>query len=160
MANPQAELGHTDIANDIMEALAKLHLAPSEWMVLMALLRKTYGWHKRQDRISVTQFQQLTGLERRPAHRAIKRLLARGVIHRIILKGNHFYSFQKNYDSWLALPKSATPTSVAKNCNDALPKTATLALPKIAPTKEKKETIQKKGRTDNKIKSQFGDGWE
>jgi phage replication O-like protein O len=62
MANPQAENGHVDIANEIVEALAKIHLSSYESRVLWTVFRKTYGWHKKEDWITNTQIANLTGI--------------------------------------------------------------------------------------------------
>jgi len=47
MANPQREDGHVDIANETIEALAKIYLSSYETQTLFAIFRKTYGWHKK-----------------------------------------------------------------------------------------------------------------
>ena len=52
MANPQAENGHTDIANEIVEALARTRISGTETQLLWVIFRKTYGWHKKEDEIS------------------------------------------------------------------------------------------------------------
>ena len=62
MANPQREDGHIDMAHEIAEQLAKINLRPYEWRTLWVLWRKTWGWHKKEDKISITQFQELTEL--------------------------------------------------------------------------------------------------
>lgn len=46
MARPQIEDGHTRIANEIMENLMKMYLLPSQWQVLLCIIRKTYGFQK------------------------------------------------------------------------------------------------------------------
>lgn len=47
MANPQRENGHVDIANELVEALAKMQLSGYESRVIWALWRKTWGWVKK-----------------------------------------------------------------------------------------------------------------
>lgn len=158
MANPQAEDGHVDISNELVEALAKIYLNPSESRVLWAILRKTYGWHKKYDRISYTQFENLTGMNRRHIYDALKSLIQRKIVTR---RGNNYqleYGIQKNYECWQKLPVGATnrlknlPSSpveatkeiVTRRGNTPLPVEATKSLPIEANTKEKKETIQKK----------------
>lgn len=156
MANPQLEDGHTDIAHELVEALAKTQLSGYETRVLWAVLRKSYGWHKKTDRISYTQFEQLTGLNRRHVATALKRLIIRRIITEI---GNGYkleYGLQKDYtqwkiiteignDSYKSLPKSVTKPIITEIGNTPLPKSVTKSLPKSVNTKEKKETIQKKG---------------
>ncbi len=146
-ASPQAENGYTTIANEIMERLAKVKLRPYESCTLWAIFRKTYGWKKKEDKISVTQFQKITGLDRRHQHKALKTLVEKNII---IKKRDSYivtYGFQKDYTKWKVLPKSAivTPSkTIAQIGNTLLPKSATELLLKSAPTKETKETIQKK----------------
>ena len=51
MANPRKKNGYTPIANEIMDALALIKKpSPYEWNILMFLLRKTYGWNKKEDK--------------------------------------------------------------------------------------------------------------
>lgn len=101
--NPQKENGYTPIANEIMDQLAKVSLPAHEMRVLLAILRKTYGWSKKVDQISLTQFEAATGLDRRSVTRALKRLEARRLI--VVLRegkrGTNWYRFHKMYDEWV-----------------------------------------------------------
>jgi phage replication O-like protein O len=65
MATPQLEDGRTEIANELLEAIIYTHFSPTEHAVLWAIVRKTYGWHKKIDRISFTQLEGLTRINRR-----------------------------------------------------------------------------------------------
>lgn len=108
MANPQAEDGHTDIANEILEALWKINLSAYETRVLIFLLRKTYGWHKKVDAISLSQFEKAIGLDRRLIHRTLKELSSKGMI--VVIPQDDrkpvSYGFQKDYQKWkLSSPK-------------------------------------------------------
>jgi len=139
MANPQAEEGHIDIANEIAEALMKINLSSYESRVLWFLFRKTYGWKKKTDRIALSQFTKEIGLDRRLIHRAIKGLSSKKMI--VIYKDDIFnirYGFQKDYDKWLLSSKKMTVI----NIDDALSsKEMTRLSSKEIHTKE---TIQKK----------------
>lgn len=100
-ASPQAEDGHIDIANEIAEVLARINFCPYESRILWVIWRKTYGWHKKMDRISFTQFEKSTGLHRRHIQRTLKHLEERKII--IASKGygkNATYGFQKDYTKW------------------------------------------------------------
>jgi len=57
-------------------------MSGSELKVIMVICRKTFGWHKERDKISITQMMELTGLSNRAAIDAIKKLMARGLIAR------------------------------------------------------------------------------
>jgi phage replication O-like protein O len=101
MANPQAENGHTDIANDIAEALARTRLSGEETQALWVVLRKTYGWHKKQDRISLSQFVQMTGICRQNVTRALKKLESKMILRiKVDSKRAHIYEFMKDFDKW------------------------------------------------------------
>jgi len=102
MANPQKEDGHIAIAVEIAEALMKVNLSPYETRVLWCVLRKTYGWQKKLDRISLSQFAASTGLDRRLIPRTIKSLAAKNML--VIFKDEKkrvSYGLQKNYDLWV-----------------------------------------------------------
>jgi len=138
MENPQIENGHTDIANEVVDQLAKIKLSPSEWQIIMVVLRKTWGWHKKDDWISLSQFEKNTGLHRTTVCKSLKRLVAK----RLLVKKNYRYSFNKFYSNWVV----AKRLLVAKRLKGSS-QTATLLVAKRLPTKETitKETIQKKG---------------
>jgi phage replication O-like protein O len=99
-ASPQAEHGHVDLANEIVEALAKTNLSPYESRILWVVWRKTYGWHKKADRISITQFQEMSGLKRRHTQRALKKLIDRKIVTRLGYGRIATYQFQKDYTKW------------------------------------------------------------
>jgi phage replication O-like protein O len=141
MANPQAENGHIDIAHEVAEAFFTLQLSGNQNRVLWVILRQTWGWKKKADRISISFFEKKTGLDRRHIYRALMELKERKIIT-IAKNGNRrtsSYGFQKDYSLW-----KPPIQSIAKNSNSLLPKLATKLLPKMAPTKEKKETFKKK----------------
>jgi len=132
MANPQAENGHTDIANEIVEALAKTQLCGYESRLLWAIWRKTYGWHKKTDWINFKQFKELTKIGN-DSH--ISRTLKRLVKRNILTKNGKYYGFKKDYDHWIKLPKLVS--EVTKIGKKKLPKL-------VATTGSTKETLQKK----------------
>jgi phage replication O-like protein O len=134
--SPQAENGHVDIANEIVEALARTQLSGHESRILFALFRKTYGWHKKEDFISLTQFQALTGLSLPKISNTLKRLGLRKMIT-VTDNGNgkmKSYCFQKVFTLWQGLPKTVLPkTAIPKN---DITKNGFQGLPKTASTKE------------------------
>lgn len=173
MANPQKENGHIDIANEIVESLARWHLSSYENRILWVVFRKTYGWHKKDDWISLSQFCVSTGLSRPHVCRAIKMLITQNIVTKGGTKYKPLYRFQKNFDIWKSLPKGARShhslpkgaTSVTKGGNEIVPKGAhTKETTKETTTKEMvvpttntfslKEEIVKLGsgtRKDHKI---------
>lgn len=82
--------GYTRLPNDIIEAMP--YLGNAELRVLLAIARKTIGFQKDADRISVSQIETLTGLTSRNAQRAIVSLLEKGYITREQI-GKQAYSY-------------------------------------------------------------------
>jgi phage replication O-like protein O len=114
MANPQKENGYTPIANEIMEALARTRIPGEAHQVLDVIIRKTYGFNKKEDGISISQFVEHTGLKPNHVCKALKTLRSMGIIP---LKGNithkgkakyTTYCFIKDYQLWRPLPKRGT----------------------------------------------------
>jgi phage replication O-like protein O len=138
MANPQIEDGHVDLANEIVEALAKIRISGEEMQCLWVIFRKTYGWHKKNDHISLSQFSQFTTLKKPNICHALSKLLSKKIIS-VAKKDNGItsYGFNKDFDIWVPLPKKITLPkkimTIAKKGNESLPILA-----------HTKETIQKK----------------
>ena len=162
MANPQPDI-FTKISNELLEAFYHTNLSPHEHRVFWFIARKTWGFNKKMDWISESQFAKGIGLDRRIIHRNLKRLRDRNIITAIPMDGKKLlsYGIQKDYEKWklpstpMAKQKTAihidgtlssTPRS-AIHTDDKLPSTGMASLPSIRTyTKETitKETLQKK----------------
>jgi phage replication O-like protein O len=135
--SPQAENGHIDIANELAEAFYDLQLSGCQWRLLWVILRQTYGWKKKEDRISITFFEKKTGLDRWKIHRDLKNLVKRKIV---VKNDNGFissYGIQKDYSKWAR-------KTIDEIVNSPLTKTSMKPLTKSSPTKETKETIKRK----------------
>jgi phage replication O-like protein O len=55
-------------------------LSHAEFKILMAIARKTYGWHKNRDRISLRQLSELTGIHKTNVVKATERLIEIGIV--------------------------------------------------------------------------------
>lgn len=55
-------------------------LTDGEFKVLMAIARKTYGWHKQRDMISLKQIEEMTNLSRRGIIKIIDSLVERKIV--------------------------------------------------------------------------------
>lgn len=119
MASPQLENGHLELANEIVESLARIRISGTEWQVLWVILRKTYGWHKKVDIIPLSQFCVMTGLSKSHVIRSVKKLLDKRVI--TVLRngsGTVAYGFNKDFDRWKPLPKKRLPLHAASRLED------------------------------------------
>lgn len=93
----------TQIVNEVLEKLVRVGLLGSEYQVVLFVIRKTWGWRKKEDYISLTQFEQGTGLTRPTIIKTIKNL----VLMKILVKGSllgkqgNTYKFNKYWKEWL-----------------------------------------------------------
>ncbi|HDY68615.1 MAG TPA: hypothetical protein ENH85_12610 [Candidatus Scalindua sp.] len=105
MASPQKEHGYTMIANELMEALAKTRIAGEARQTLDTIIRKTYGFNKKEDAISLSQFSAITKLRKPTVVRALRKLLSMNIITKKDNDIANIYSFNKDFDSWEPLSK-------------------------------------------------------
>ena len=122
-----------------MDELAKIRIPGQARQVLDFIIRKTYGWNKKKDVISLSQFVAGTGLSKISVCKGINKLLSMDLITKkgnakslFTKKGNDTaitYGFQKDYTKWLTLPKKVTlpkkETYVTQKGNQTLPKKVT-----------------------------------
>ena len=109
IANPQCKNGYIRIATELYEALAKKNVygrGSANGQIICAVIRKTYGYNKKEDAISISQLIEMTGLCRRTIIYALQDLEAKNVlfiIRRRIQHGNevNIIKFNKDYDSWV-----------------------------------------------------------
>jgi len=161
MANPQPDK-HTRLSNEILEKLAMIRISGEARQMLDVILRKTYGWGKKNDDIATSQFMQLTGLSRLAIPKARKKLIQMNLItvskkgYSAISQKGHSqvltYSFQKDYDKWISVSKKVY--CIPKSINyipksiKVYTKKVTNCIPKGSTQKKErnytKETIQKK----------------
>lgn len=114
MTTPQKENGYTAIANEIMDAMVKYRIPGEQMQCLLFILRKTYGFNKKSDKISLSQFVKGTGIKRRAVARAIKALQDKNII--FVKKGGakkdtiivSEYTFNKRFKSWKSSVKKDT----------------------------------------------------
>ncbi|MCK5610008.1 replication protein [Candidatus Pacearchaeota archaeon] len=136
---PQLENGYLKIANELVEALSRVRIAGEANQILWTIIRKTYGFNKKEDAISLSQFTLATGLKKQHVSRAIAKLRD---INIIIKKDDGpicKYSINKDYSSWTPLSKKVTTVkrkSSLLNCCYICKFTEALHKHHIKPTSE------------------------
>lgn len=103
-ASPQLENGYTKLANELLEALICAGLTARQWAVVMAIIRKTYGFNKKADEIGLSQLAAMTGIDKAHLSRTVRELEACKVIHREAGTHGHSLSINKKHKQW-ELPK-------------------------------------------------------
>lgn len=140
MASPQKENGYVPIANEIVERLSRLRINGESMQVLWVIFRKTYGYNKKEDAISLSQFVDGTGLKKPEICRSLNKLIAMNIIGKNANNIANKYCFNKNYETWRPLAK--TPTLAKKQ----------MTVGKIAKNRWQKRHIQKTVTKDNVTK--------
>jgi len=165
MANPQTEDGFTPIANEIIEAFARIRISGQEWQVLWVIIRQTYGWQKKEDSISLSQIAKRTGLKIPNICRSMKQLLSKQIIATIKNDSSNIttYRFIKNYERWQPLSKQIVPRQativldnslLSKQIEDPLSKQIdTKERVKQTNTKEKNHTLMPIGKKEENKKA-------
>ncbi len=90
------------------------NLGEGELKVLLVIMRKTFGWHKPRDRISISQLSQITGLREETVVIATKSLQNKGIILREVVgkigKQETYYELIINEDSNNSYPSEQRRT--------------------------------------------------
>ncbi|MCP6665496.1 replication protein [Klebsiella pneumoniae] len=72
--------GYTKVANEIQQLKPRLRMSGREWQCFEAVIWLTYGWNKKQDRVTNTVIAELTGLSDSHVSDALKSLAERKII--------------------------------------------------------------------------------
>ena len=61
MSKPFEPPKHTQFSNVAIDKIMR-EVSPNAWKIITVAIRKTYGWHKDSDVISLSQFQEIAGI--------------------------------------------------------------------------------------------------
>lgn len=159
---PQLEDGFTRIANELFEAVIGFGFSQRQLAVLLAVLRKTYGYGKKEDDMSASQIGDLCNIGRNHVSETLGQLAKLNVITKRQGSYGLIIGVNKDYKFWgAASPKSGlvpnqdSPKSglgkVVPIRDAGSPKLGQVDSPKSGHTKENlsKENQQKKARSRN-----------
>lgn len=138
------ENNFTQVPNGILESLCAAKLNGSQLSIALFIIRKTYGYQKEEDRISVFDIYNSIKINRRTVQREIANLVKRNIIN---VKNQYINCIKINpdFDTWVAVdtPPRAVNTPLAKSSDNLAVNTPPVAVntpPKLAvnrpPTKE------------------------
>ncbi|EOW9134665.1 replication protein [Cronobacter sakazakii] len=134
----ELEDGYAKLSNMLLEAYAGADLTKRQFKVLLAILRKTYGWNKPMDRISDSQISEIAKLPVKRCNEAKLELVRMGLVKQ---QGGMFGP-NKNIDEW----RTPQNEGISLKTGDK----TSLNLRESYPSKQgdTKDTIQKKERQD------------
>lgn len=97
--SPQVEDGFTRIANELFVALIQAPMTDRERRVALAVVRLTYGWNKKADRLADSQIAEVAHLPRQKVNQVKQQLIAKKVLV-VEGAGHGLISLNKRFDEW------------------------------------------------------------
>jgi phage replication O-like protein O len=100
---PEVDDGYMKFAHELQEALCGYRIAGVQRQMFDVIVRLTYGFHKKEDKISEETFSKWTGTKQSNVHDALKQLEDNNLIK--ITRGKNkgdinSYSINKYYETW------------------------------------------------------------
>jgi len=139
--------GYTKVDNWLFDVVMP-DAKPNTFKVVAAVERKTAGWGKKQDKISLSQFQDLTGIANRTTLcRAIQDALDNGYINRVKVGATYVYS----------TPSTETVLGGYRNSTSSGTETVPVASTETVPTKEQSVNNNIKERDIDAFADWFAD---
>ncbi len=94
------ENGYLRLANQIQDALCIVELSGREFRVLNAIIRLTYGWSKKSDRIANSLIADKTTLKVKHVSEAVLSLAYRNIIILRRIGQTRYIGINTNLDKW------------------------------------------------------------
>ena len=135
MADPQLENGYTRIANELLDAICRLKISGNEFRILLFIIRRTYGFHRKSAEISLSEIAGAVGISPKKTSEIIIKLLQMDVICVEINPGNvpRTIQIQKDYSRWKGIPQKRYPLNEGYP-NKGIPQMGDRGIPQIGDT--------------------------
>lgn len=124
--------GYTRIANEIYEKIIGSSLTQNQSKVVHAVIRMTYGYNKKNDRIADSQISKITNLPRQKVNKAKNELIAMNIINREANK----IGINKDISRWDFCKCHQNNDNVTKVVTKSVTKVVTRVSPKQSHTKD------------------------
>lgn len=133
--------GFMRVANELTDSILLADLTARQLKIMLAVMRKTYGFNKPMDRITNTQISAMTGIHHTHVCSAKNQLIERG----FLISGGSKVGINKYISMWDMKKVSQVSETLADTANKSLAESANTHSPKQLNTKD---TIQKTINTD------------
>lgn len=118
---PQLEDGFVRIANELLEAILGFDFSHREQSVVLTIIRKTYGYGKKEDDISAAQIGDMCGMARTHVTNALNLLAQRNVIVKRTGRFGSIIGIQKDHRKWIGkkqLKSIGASTELVQGCTE------------------------------------------
>ncbi len=136
--------GFMRVANELTDSILMADLTARQLKVMLAIMRKTYGFNKAMDRLTNTQIAAMTGIHHTHVCVAKRQLLDRG----FLIGSGQRIGINKHVSMWDMKNISHISESLAKSANKSLATSANTHLPTQLNTKD---NIQKTINTNTPL---------
>ena len=103
MADVQTENGYTRIANELLEAITRYKFNGTQLKIVMAVIRYTYGFSRKDAELSLVYLSNATGVDKRNLRREINILIADKVLtvtKEATFTQSRMFRINKDYEEW------------------------------------------------------------
>lgn len=102
MANPQKENGYTAVANELLEQIMKLSLNGTQFRIVLAIWRYTYGFRRTRHKLPLSYLAEKIGASKGQTQKALDQLIQKQIINitEFDTKGGRKLGVNKNYEEW------------------------------------------------------------
>jgi phage replication O-like protein O len=102
MASPQIEKGYTRIANEIFKQIMRVNLNGTQFRIVMAIWRYTYGFKRKEHEMALSFIAGLIDASKSQVNRELANLIERKIINSngIGPNGGRILGFNKDYEEW------------------------------------------------------------
>ncbi|MGK9174144.1 replication protein [Yokenella regensburgei] len=138
------EDGFMRVANELTDNILMADLTARQLKVMLAIMRKTYGFNKAMDRLTNTQIAAMTGIHHTHVCVAKRQLMERG----FLIGSGQRVGINKHVSMWEGKNISHVSEPLANSANGTLAKSANTHLPTQLNTKD---NIQKTIKTNTPL---------
>lgn len=124
--------GFMRVANELTDSILMADLTARQLKIMLAIMRKTYGFNKPLDRITNTQIAAMTGIHHTHVCSAKRQLIDRG----FLISNGARIGINKHISMWEMKGISQSSESLAKAAKQTLAKSANTLSPKQLNTKD------------------------
>lgn len=166
------DVGYTKLANDVLEALAKIKLSPMQYRLLFVVWRYTYGYQRGEHDLSLSFLAEATGCDKRQIQRELKDLEDRKIISQKITNGvGRIIGFNPDVNSWASIGEVTNgemTNGEMTNGDSAIGETTNPSIGEIVKatigetTNQERNNIKKNLKKNNKqqFEAEFEDWWK
>ncbi|KMV90417.1 phage replication protein O domain [Klebsiella oxytoca 10-5249] len=137
------ENGYLRLANQIQDALCFVELSGREFRVLNAIVRLTYGWSKKEDRITNSLIADKTRLAVKHVSEAVLSLAYRNIIKMRRIGQTRYIGINTLLDGWAYTKPKCAKCPVSFPVAEVV--TQVITIPEIGDSKVTTKTIPKNG---------------